>query len=143
MHLWVDVLPGNHAVYTVLGNNDPRIQAVDIETREVKDLTTGRYPRYSDTGHLLFQDATTLTLLVAPFDVERLELTGAPLPLADELLAVGTSQAGPNPGNFAVSRTGRLVYRTGGSTGVVLSPYGWSVTDWPRRSIQDGGCRET
>ena len=33
LHLWVDVLPGNHAVYTVIENNDPRIQAVDIETR--------------------------------------------------------------------------------------------------------------
>ena len=72
--------------------------------------------------------------MVAPFDVQRLELTGAPLPLADELLAVGTSQAGPNPGNFAVSRTGRLVYRIGGSTGVVLAPV-WVERDGLAREI--------
>jgi Tol biopolymer transport system component len=59
LHAYVDVLPGNHVVYTVFGpDRDPRIQAVDIETGEIRDLTTGRYPRYSNTEYLLFQDAT-------------------------------------------------------------------------------------
>ena len=137
-HVYVDVLPGNDAVYTVGGpEKDPRIQTVDIETGEIKDLTTGRYPRYSNTGYLLFQDATETTLLAAPFDVERLELTGAPLPLADELLPVGASQVGLNPGNFAVSQTGRLVYRIGGSTGFVVSPV-WVERDGLARDIHSG-----
>ena len=109
-HVYVDVLPGGSAVYTVSGpGRVPRIQAVDVETGEIKDLTEGRYPRYSNTGHLLFQDATEAILLAAAFDVERLELTSAPLPVAEALMPVGA-----NVGNFAVSRTGRLVYRTGG-----------------------------
>ena len=115
-HLLVDVLPGNRAVYQVAGPGGvPRIQAVDVETGEIKDLTAGRYPRYSATGHLLFQDATEAILLAAAFDVERLELTSAPLPLAEGLMPVGV-----NPGNFAVSRTGRLVYRIGGGGGRVV-----------------------
>ena len=137
-HLYVDVLPGNHAVYTVRGpEKDPRIQTVDIETGEIKDLTTGRYPRYSNTGYLLFQDATETTLLAAPFDVERLELTGAPLPLADELLPVGSTALGLNPGNFAISQTGRLVYRIGGSTGVFVNPV-WVERDGLAREIHSG-----
>ena len=113
-HFAVDPLPGSRAVYHVLGPDDPRIQAVDVETDEIKDLTAGRHPRYSTTGHLLFQHATEAILLAAAFDVERLELTSAPLPLAEALMPVGV-----NPGNFAVSRTGRLVYRIGGGDGRV------------------------
>ena len=92
----------------------------------------GRYPRYSNTGHLLFQDATETTLLVAPFDVERLELAGAPLPLADGLLPVGQS-----PGNFAVSQTGKIVYRVGGLTGSGASPV-WVERDGTAREIDPG-----
>ena len=133
----VDVLPGNRAVYRVQGSGVPRIQAVDIETGEIKDLTAGRYPRYSATGHLLFQDATDVAiLLAAAFDVERLELTSAPLRLADELLQVGASVVGANPGNFAVSRTGTLVYRTGVS-GFVSTPV-WVDRDGIAREIQPG-----
>ena len=113
-HFAVDPLPGSRAVYHVLGPNDPRIQAVDVETGEIKDLTAGRSPRYSITGHLLFQHATEAVLLAAAFDVERLELTSAPLVLTEALMPVGV-----NPGNFAVSRTGRLVYRIGGASGQV------------------------
>ena len=112
-HEFVDVLPGGHAVYQA---NTPgsvrRIQAVDVETGEIKDVTEGRYPRYSATGHLLFQDARAAILLAAAFDVESLELTSAPLPIAESL-----NSFAPGTGNFAVSQRGRLVYRLGGGSG--------------------------
>ena len=137
-HVWFDVLPGGSAVYTVAGaGKAARIQALDVETGEIRDLTEGRYPRYSNTGHLLFQDATQTTLLVAPFDVERLELTGAPLTLADGLLPVGNSQFGLNPGSFAVSQTGRIIYRVGSSAGNVTSPV-WVERDGTAREINPG-----
>ena len=124
---------GGSAVYTVFGvGKVPRIQALDVETGEIRDLTVGRYPRHSNTGHLLFQDATETTLLVAPFDVERLELAGAPLPLADGLLPVGQ-----NPGSFAVSQTGKIVYRVGGLTGSGASPV-WVERDGTAREIDPG-----
>ena len=107
-HLFLDVLPGGEgAVYTAYSGVAGTIQAVDLETGEVKDLTPGTHPRYS-TGYLMFEDPA-LTLWAAPFAVERLEFTGAPVALADGLLPL----AGTSTGAFAVSRTGRLVYRTG------------------------------
>ena len=132
-HTYLDVLPGGRAVYQV---NEPdgarRIQAVDVETGEVKDLATGRYPRYSTTGHLLFLDAYEAILLAAPFDLEKLELTGAALPVAEGLLPV----AGGNPGHFAVSRTGRLVYRTGVQGGSPAPV--WVERDGTAREIDPG-----
>ena len=64
-------------MYSVIGSEIDRIESVDVETGEVRVLAEGRYPRYSNTGHLLFQDATETTLLSASFDVDGLELTGA------------------------------------------------------------------
>ena len=137
----LDVLPeGGGVVFTTQGRDGFRIQAVDVETGGVTDLTPGRYPRYSATGHLLFIDDDR-TLLVAPFDAESLELTGAAVPVAEGLavLANGT-------GFFAVSQTGTLVYRTGAAGGSAtplsvekdgtareIDP-GWSLTGVPSNS---------
>ena len=144
VHRYVDVLPGGKsAVYEVIepGNANRRIQAVDVETGEVNDLTPGIFPRYSPTGHLLFIDEFDATLLAAPFDLERLELTGAAVPVA-EGLAVPTAGAM----SFAVSHTGKLLYRTGiggrsatpvwvGRDGTAQEIYpGWSVQGTPENS---------
>lgn len=120
-------------MYSVIGSEIDRIESVDVETGEVRVLAEGRYPRYSNTGHLLFQDATETTLLSASFDVDGRELTGAPIPLVEGLLAVGSSTQGLNPGNFAVSQTGRIVYRTGAASGFV-EPV-WVERDGTARAI--------
>ena len=102
-----DALPdGRGVVFATLGRGGFRIQAVDVETGEVKDLTPGTHPRYSATGHLLFIDDAA-TLMAAPFDVESLELTGAAMPVAEGLAVLVSGL-----GFFAVSQTGTLVYRT-------------------------------
>ncbi len=125
----LDVLPGGRGVvFTVSGPGGYRLQVVDVETGEVKDLTPGTFPRYSPTGHLLFLDEDG-TLLAAPFDVESLELTGVAVPVVE-----GVALLASGPGFFAVSQTGTLVYRTGGFTS------GESVTPvWVER---DGTARE-
>ena len=47
-HVMVDVLPGDRVVYQVLRPGAvSRIQAVNLETGEVRDVTPGRYPIYS------------------------------------------------------------------------------------------------
>jgi dipeptidyl aminopeptidase/acylaminoacyl peptidase len=115
---------------TVRPGNEYTIQAVDVETGEVKLLTPGSYPRYSPTGHLLFLDEDD-NLLAAPFDVERLELTGAAVPLAE-----GLTQLGNGTGFFAVSQTGTLVYRTG-SFERFLAPV-WVERDGTVREIDPG-----
>jgi serine/threonine-protein kinase len=126
------VLPGGKGVvFLTRGQDGDRIQAVDVETGEVKDLTPGTYPRYSPTGHLLFIDADAV-LLAAPFDAERLELTGAALPVAEGL----TVSNNDGSGFFAVSQTGTLVYRAG-AAGASATPV-WVERDGTAREIDPG-----
>lgn len=114
-----EVLPGNHLVYSVLGEDGiTRLQSFNAETGQTKYLTEGGYPIYSRSGHLLFQVQDGATLMAAPFDIEILDLAGPALPIADELLLVGAG----NVGNVAVSETGRLIYRTGGASGEFATP---------------------
>ena len=127
-----DVLPsGRGVVFTtrVTGNN--RVQAVDVESGEVRDLTPGTYPRYSLTGHLLFMDDDA-TLLAAPFDVDALELTGAAVPVAE---GVALETANGN-GFYAASETGTLVYLKG-SVGVSVTPV-WVERDGTAREVDPG-----
>ena len=132
INILADVLPGGTgAVFAVSASGDFRIQAVDLETGEVTELTAGTHPRYSATGHLLFisDDAT---LLAAPFDVESLELTVAAVPVAEDLVVLGFGV-----GFFAVSETGKLVYRTGTGAGAFLVPV-WVERDGNVREIDPG-----
>jgi Tol biopolymer transport system component len=131
-NLLADILPGGAgAVFASPRTGGGfRIQAVDLETGDVKDLTAGTHPRYSPTGHLLFIDGAA-TLLAAPFDVERLELTGAAVPVAEGLAVLSNGV-----GFFAVSETGRLVYRTGAQGGF-LAP-AWVDRDGTTRDIDTG-----
>ena len=66
--------------------------------------SSGTYPRYSPSGHLLFERDGRV--FAVPFDPHRLEITGQAVPVLD---GVKTS---PNSGaaDFAVSDTGSLVY---------------------------------
>ena len=126
-----DVLPGGKsAVYSVAyAGTVGAIQAIDLETGVVKDLSTGQHARYSN-GYLLFDDVD-LTLWVAPFDVERLELTGDAVPVAEGLAASPLGY-----GFFAVSQTGTLVYRTGSGGGLVTPQ--WVGRDGTAREIDPG-----
>jgi eukaryotic-like serine/threonine-protein kinase len=79
-------------------------------------LKGGANPRFVAAGYLLYMRRGAL--LAAPFDVHRLQITGSSVPLLD-----GVMQAVDEPnmsldsglGQFAVSRTGTLVYATGGT----------------------------
>ena len=129
-----DVLPSGMGVLYMAGGADrtnQRIQALDLETGEVKDLIPGQTPRYSPTGHLLFVDANEGTLLAAPFDAKNLELTGAVLPVAEGVLqdAFGNQF-------FDISASGRLVYRTGSREDLVTPV--WVERDGTFREIDPG-----
>ena len=134
INVWPDVLPGGRGVLYMAagpGNTNQRIQALDLETGEIKDLTPGQTPHYSPTGHLLFMEANEGTLLAAPFDAKNLELTGAAVPLAEGVRQ--HPQAWPF---FALSQSGRLVYRTG-SSGGLHTPV-WVERDGTFREIDPG-----
>ena len=131
INVFVDALPGGRGVLFMAGNNNQRIQALDLETGEVKDLTPGKVPRYSPTGHLLFMDANEGTLLAAPFDTKNLELTGAAVPVVE-----GVLQHPQGWSFWDISASGRLVYRTG-SGGGLHTPV-WVERDGTFREIDPG-----
>ena len=68
----------------------------------------GRDARYVETGHLVY--ARSGTLLAVPFDLDRLEVTGGPVPLVE-----GVRDAGGTTGatHFSLSGDGTLVYVPG------------------------------
>ena len=109
---WPEILPGGKAVLFVIANaqdigsfSESKIVAMRLDTREKKILPIlGTYPRYSPSGHLLFERDGRV--FAVAFDPHRLEVTGQPVPVLD---GVKTS---PNSGaaDFAVSDTGSLVY---------------------------------
>ena len=67
----------------------------------------GYYPRYVESGHLLY--LLRGTLFAAPFDLERLELTGRAVPIVEDV-AGNTVTGGAN---FAVAANGTLAYISG------------------------------
>ena len=117
-HRWPQVLPGGKAVlFTVgIGSTDGNIEVQSLETGERKTLQLGGfYGRYLPTGHLVYMSEATL--FAAPFDLARLEVTGPPAPILEDV------RTSPNywSGQFDFSQTGTLVYLTGGGAASEVS----------------------
>ncbi len=73
----------------------------------------GTFGRYLPSGHLVY--VSQGTLLAVPFDVDRLEVHGTPVPVLDQVSyspADGSAQ-------FAFSHTGTLLYRSRGGGGLL------------------------
>ena len=113
-HRWPEVLPAGNAVLFVSHTrngqfNDGVIEVLDLASRERKVLVRGgSYPRYADSGHLMY--AREGTLYAVPFDAKRLELLGTPGPVVEDVI---TNEASFGSAQYSVSRDGRLVYLTG------------------------------
>jgi Tol biopolymer transport system component len=89
----------------VLFESAGQIRLLNRSTGEVKPLMQGMAPRYAG-GRVIFSRGSTL--LAAPIDLGRLELTGAAVPLLE---GVATELPGSGGGrHYAVSRSGTLVY---------------------------------
>ena len=133
VHWGVEVLPeGGTILYTssASGGTDPRIEALSLETGEVRDVWSGSFPRYSETGHLVFMDASEAVLQVAPFDVDELELVEAPVAVVDGLVRHGSWPL------FSVSQTGTLLYAR--PLGVVSLAPVWVDRDGAARAVVPG-----
>ncbi len=111
---WPVFLPGSKAVLfaaSTLGWVSPQVVAYRLDTGERRNLVSGTRPYYSPTGHLLYVQGATL--MAAPFDPIRMQLTGATIPVADGVLQSPSSGAA----QYAVSENGSLVYIPGGTQG--------------------------
>jgi serine/threonine-protein kinase len=107
-HWWPQILPdGDHVLFTAyrVPIENATIEVLTISTGERKLLLTGGvYGFYVPTGHLLF--AVGETIRAVPFDLDRLELQGAPVPVVDDVAMNLTDGAAA----FDVSETGTLAY---------------------------------
>jgi serine/threonine-protein kinase len=107
-HYFPHLLPrGKALLFTVastdLNFEDGRISILSLETGKRHDLVArGSKPQYTSSGHLVFARAGKL--LAAPFDLERLELTGLAVPVReDDVMTYPVS-------HFSLSSDGSLAY---------------------------------
>jgi serine/threonine-protein kinase len=121
------VLPGGKAVVFYLRKGSDwasdLLAVLSLETGEQRILIGGGGPLYASSGHLVFVRGTTL--MTAPFDLERLEVTGDPVALLEGITRTAGATA-----EYWLSENGTLVYRPG--TGAV----GGRTLTWVGR---DGG----
>ncbi len=113
-HLHPQVLPGSDLVmYTVVGPsggwNDAKLVVEDLKTGSrttVREQVT--YGRYLPSGHLMYA-LSTGAIEAVPFDVERLEVTGSPVPVESDIrLSMWGGAA-----SYAVSDNGTLAFVRG------------------------------
>jgi serine/threonine-protein kinase len=116
-HRWPHLLPGGKAVLYTTGSSD--IVSFDEATIAVHRFDTGEsrevirggsFPVYSPTGHLLY--ARGGAILAAPFDLERLEVTGSSTPVLTDVVTYPSTGAA----QFAITKTGVLAAMRGGVT---------------------------
>ena len=113
-HRWPEWLPGQHGLLfqACRGSADQcEIAVLDMRTDSVRYLAPGTSPHYISTGHLLYTSSSG-ALLAAPFDPDRMELTGNPVSLMEGILV----RASYN-GDFAIARNGTLLYMGGQAGG--------------------------
>jgi eukaryotic-like serine/threonine-protein kinase len=104
-------LPNGRGVLMAIVRNATNPEAteigvVDLRTGQHKSLTRGVAGLYSPTGHLLYVTADG-TLMAAPFDQDRLELTGEGVALAGGVSVRGVSRVDLALGG------GNLLYSSG------------------------------
>jgi serine/threonine-protein kinase len=122
---WPQVLPGGKAVIftshatTGSGYEDANIVVQPLPDGPRKILQRGGYyGRYLASGHLAYLHDGTL--FVAPFDLDRLDVTGQPVPAIEGV----ASQTGNGGAHFAVADNGTIVYLPGRGGGLD-APISW------------------
>ena len=109
-------LPGGRGVLVTL-RRDAAAQATvgvaEPDAGEIRELFPGLSARYASSGHLVYATPGG-TLMAAPFDLDRLEVTGPSVEVMGDL-DVRIPGLGAQ---FTLSSSGTLVYRTAGVTDV-------------------------
>jgi Tol biopolymer transport system component len=111
-HVFPEALPGGEAVlFTIRSTtgslDDARIAVLDLRTRTHTTLVRGGTDaHYVPSGHLVYGAAGTLRAVA--FDLGRLTVVGAPVPVVSEVISKGSGGI-----DAAVAADGTLVYAPG------------------------------
>src|SRR5262245_17606081 len=114
-HRWPQVLPGGKALLYTVHGSPIGIQDANVIVQQVPNgaprvvQTGGFFGRYVSSGHLLYLHGDTH--FAAPFDLDRLDVTGPPVPVLEGVAANRFGGA-----QFAVSDDGTLAYVPGRPT---------------------------
>ena len=111
---------GRGVLFTILEGNDlqlqPHLSLLDLRTRKwrkiMEDAADGRY---LPTGHLVFLRQGTL--MAVTFDLDRLEVTGQPVPIVASVMQALNSTGSlynSGAGQYSISNSGWLAYVAGG-----------------------------
>jgi serine/threonine protein kinase/Tol biopolymer transport system component len=109
-HRWPEFLPGGRAVlfaalHAGANWNDAQVSVQSVGAGERRDLVQGgTHPRYAPSGHLIYAQGGSL--MAAPFDPQRLAVTGAAVPVVEGVLQSTLTGAA----QYSFSATGSLVY---------------------------------
>jgi Tol biopolymer transport system component len=127
---WPQFLPGGRKVLFTSnrqaneGYSDANLVVYDIPNGTRKIVREGGYHgRYVRSGHLVYLQEGTL--FGTAFDIDRLEVIGAPVSIIDGIL----TQADSGAAQFDVSASGTLVYQPGPVLGGGGSPIEWVGVD--------------
>jgi serine/threonine-protein kinase len=118
-HRWPQVLPGAKAVlftaHTSRGSyDDANIDVISLSSGQRKTVYRGGFfGRYLPSGHLIYMRRNTL--FAAPFDLQRLALTGTPVPLLEDVRSAATVG-----GYFGFSQSGSFAYLSGTQSGASI-----------------------
>jgi serine/threonine-protein kinase len=113
---WPQILPGGQAVLltgnkTITNFDEASIEVLSLKTGQVKVVQRGGYfGRYLRGGYLVYLHQGTL--FGAPFDLDRLEVRGAPAALLEDVGGSPTTGGG----QLDFSRNGTFVYLSGKSS---------------------------
>jgi serine/threonine-protein kinase len=100
------ILPGGGSVLfeAFTDVRHPRIAVQSLKSGEIKELFAGRAARYLPTGHIVYGLQDNNNLFAIPFNLDRLEVAGGPVPIVEGVL---------NGHHYAISDSGTLVYIPG------------------------------
>ena len=108
---WLDLLPDSQAALATSGRlPSTEIVVLDLTTGEQTTLLVGASPRYVSTGHIVYWREESLWAV--PFDAERREITGSPVPVVEN---VQVNVIANGLADYAVGGHS-LVYGPGGGT---------------------------
>ena len=102
------ILPDDKTVLFASLGNAPKIIVQSIKSGERKELFPGTGARYLPTGHIIY--AGENSLFAVPFDLDRLEVTGGPVPIVEGVFRT------KGPALYEVSDSGTLAYIPGTTT---------------------------
>ncbi len=121
-HRYPQWLPGDKAVLftSVTPGGAPNVEVVELSSGERRVVNQGgSYGRYVPTGHVLFVDGAAV--FAQPFDVDRLEATGSPMPVLEGV----ESQPLDGQAQYSVAADGTLLY-VPGSDDVATFSIAWA-----------------